>query len=327
MTSITPTTKVLDNPPFNMPWVESPFFTQELNQSNLDPELKEIALRFAKDGYVIFDPQISGSVLDKAIAGVEPLYKGGARVQDAWETVSATREIATAPRILEVLRILYRREPIPFQTLNFPVGTQQLTHSDAVHFNSIPQKFMCGVWVALEDIHNDNGPLHYYPGSHKLPFYDMIDMGLSGSSAQTVEELYGKEGVYREYEKRLATIIEAQGLKKMIMNMPKGNALIWASNLLHGGEPINDPTSSRHSQVTHYFFEDCVYYTPLRSDTTIDKLFVRKIRNIITGKLVPNKYFGRPVNQDGHAKAASITGIVRSIGRMLPKSLIKKIKR
>ncbi len=43
-----------------------------------------------------------------------------------------------------------------------------------VHFNSIPQRFMCGVWVAMEDIAPDNGPLHYYPGSHKLPFYDMI---------------------------------------------------------------------------------------------------------------------------------------------------------
>ena len=31
---------------------------------------------------------------------------------------------------------------------------------------------MCGVWVALEDITEDNGPLHYYPGSHRLPDYD-----------------------------------------------------------------------------------------------------------------------------------------------------------
>ena len=50
---------------------------------------------------------------------------------------------------------LYGREPFPFQTLNFPYGSRQHYHSDAVHFNSLPKGFMCGVWVALEDIHED----------------------------------------------------------------------------------------------------------------------------------------------------------------------------
>ena len=33
----------------------------------------------------------------------------------------------------------------------------------------MPEGFMCGVWVALEDMDMDNGPLVYYPGSHQLP--------------------------------------------------------------------------------------------------------------------------------------------------------------
>ena len=33
----------------------------------------------------------------------------------------------------------------------------------------MPEGFMCGVWVALEDMDMENGPLVYYPGSHKLP--------------------------------------------------------------------------------------------------------------------------------------------------------------
>ena len=59
----------------------------------------------------------------------------------------------------------YGREPLPFQTLNFRVGTQQEPHSDAFHFNSDPPGFMCGVWVALEDIDEASGPLVYFPGS------------------------------------------------------------------------------------------------------------------------------------------------------------------
>lgn len=48
--------------------------------------------------------------------------------------------------------------------LNFPRGSQQETRSDTYFFNSIPSGFMCGVWVALENIHPDSGPLLYSPG-------------------------------------------------------------------------------------------------------------------------------------------------------------------
>ena len=311
----------------NLPWVESPFFEQELQHVNLSPELADIARRYNRDGYVIFDPQLPESVLDEAIAGVDVEYHGEIRLQDAWQTVPSVRQIATAPRVLEVLKMLYRREPIPFQTLNFPVGTQQRTHSDAIHFNSIPQRFMCGVWVALEAVRDDNGPLHYYPGSHKLPFYDLIDMGLKGSDAQTAAEVYGI--TYRQYEDKLEQIVAAHGLKKEVLNMPKGHALIWSANLLHGGEKILTPGSTRHSQVTHYFFENCVYYTPLRSDATIDKLYVRNITNIVTGQLVPNRYFDETIKQanEGYAKRVTIPASVRRLGRFIPKPLLKLLKR
>ena len=55
--------------------------------------------------------------------------------------------------------------------------------------------------------------------------------------------------------------------------MKKGQAIIWASNLLHGGEQVKDINSTRHSQVTHYFFESEYYYTPLMSHK--DKIFYR----------------------------------------------------
>jgi hypothetical protein len=41
--------------------------------------------------------------------------------------------------------------------------------------------------------------------------------------------------------------------------------VIWAANLLHGGSLQRNKQRSRHSQVTHYFFEGCKYYTPILS--------------------------------------------------------------
>ncbi|TAE30474.1 MAG: phytanoyl-CoA dioxygenase [Cytophagales bacterium] len=311
----------------NLPWVESPFFNQELKKANLSPDLEAQVRQYAEDGYLIFDPEIDESVLNDALEQVGPLYGKDLRKQDAWQTVPAVRAIATAPKIMAMLQLLYHRNPIPFQTLNFPVGTQQRTHSDAIHFNSIPQRFMCGVWVALEDVRPDNGPLHYYPGSHKLPFYDLVDMGLKGSEAKTVEDVYGK--TYHAYENRLEEIIQAQGLKKATLNMPKGKAIIWSANLLHGGEKILTPGSTRHSQVTHYFFENCVYYTPLRSDATLDKLYVRKITNIATGQPVENKYFDESLRyiQEGYAQRYAIPNSVIKLGSRMPPFLIQAVKK
>ena len=312
-----------------LPWVESPFFRAELAKLDLDAETKRMATFYADNGYLIFDPEIPEAVIDAAITGVAPeLAKvTNGRVQDGWQTIDAVRQIACAPKVLSTLKTLYRREPIPFQTLNFAVGTQQRTHSDSIHFNSIPQRFMCGVWVALEDVRDDNGPLHYFPGSHKLPFYDLLDMGLKGSDAQTAEEVYGK--IYPRYEDFIADMIQSQELKKAVLNMKKGQSIIWSSNLLHGGEPIKTPGSTRHSQVTHYFFDDCMYYTPLRSDATPGRLYIRQITNIITGQRVNNKYFDQQLEQahEGYTEQIKIPATLKKLGRLLPNSLKKMLKR
>ena len=103
------------------------------------------------------------------------------------------RALATAPKVLALLDELYGREPLPFQTLNFRRGTQQAPHSDALHFSTIPAGFMCGVWVALEDMDMDNGPLVYYPGSHLLP--EVHDAGArAGGQQGGVQALRGERG-------------------------------------------------------------------------------------------------------------------------------------
>ena len=234
-------------------------------------DLTELRNAFERDGYLIIDPEISQDTLDGAVRDLNgkyreprnlgPLnrfqkypYRDALRIQDAWSASSNVRAIARAPRVLELLRELYGREPLPFQTLNFRVGTQQAPHSDTLHFNSKPAGFMCGVWVALEDIDEDNGPLVYYPGSQRLPEVTMADVGAPASQES-----------YPQYEAYIQQLIEREGLTPSYGHLPKGQALIWAANLLHGGAPQRDPARTRLSQVTHHFFEGCEYYTPMLS--------------------------------------------------------------
>ena len=165
------------------------------------------------------------------------------------------KALARSPSALALLEDLYGRRPLPFQTLNFLRGTQQAPHSDALHFSTIPEGFMCGVWVALEDIDMENGPLVYYPGTHKLPYVRPADFGVEA-----------KWENYPSYEHYVADLIERQGLEPEYGTVKKGQAIIWAANLLHGGATQGDRSRTRLSQVTHYFFEGCRYYTPMASE-------------------------------------------------------------
>ncbi|VWC97778.1 phytanoyl-CoA dioxygenase [Burkholderia lata] len=150
---------------------------------------------------------------------------------------------------------------------------------------------MCGVWVALEDISEDAGPLEYYPGSHKWPIYTNEHIGLNASLLENkpTQELY--EPMWR-------SLIEAHGLKKQTFTAKKGQALIWAANLLHGGGKQKSSSKTRWSQVTHYYFENCAYYSPLRSDPFFGSIDFKNVTDMVTRRKVANQYLGNHIPQD-----------------------------
>jgi hypothetical protein len=163
-----------------------------------------------------------------------------------------------------------------------------VTHTDSVHFSSLPERFMCGVWVALEDIHPEAGPLVYYPGSHRLPLYLNEHVGNCAAAAPGVANQTIYEGLW-------ASLIEAYGLEAKVFTPRRGQALIWAANLLHGGLPHRDRGRTRWSQVTHYFFQDCAYVTPMDSDPALGHVAYREVRDLRSGEVVPHRYLGREV--------------------------------
>jgi ectoine hydroxylase-related dioxygenase (phytanoyl-CoA dioxygenase family) len=231
------------------------------DQQVLSEEQRE---KFERDGYLVADFGYSEQALERAVSDLDGMFFGKPREQDgvhfyprrimnAWRMSESIRSIALHPPVLAALEELYGRKPLPFQTLNFPVGTQQKTHSDTVHFNTKPPGYVAGVWVALEDMDMDNGPLIYYAGSQRLREINMQDVGAEGPSE------------YDVYERFMIDLIEREGLTAEYATIRKGEALVWSANLLHGGAPQRDQSRSRHSQVTHYFFEGCEYFSPVSS--------------------------------------------------------------
>lgn len=218
------------------------------------------------------------ALCDRAVADTEPYFtkKGAVRVQDAWRKSQAVRELALLPHLHEALFAAYGRKSFAFQTLNFREGSQQELHSDMIHFSSLPERFMCGVWIALEDILPGSGPVTWYPGSHRLPPLTMREAGVEGRAPQV--EDYGRHFVPTFQER-----VTASGLPRRELLLPKGRAFVWAANLAHGGSTVTQPGATRRSLVLHCYFEEGLYYTPMTSDEARGRLNVRLPPDIGSG--------------------------------------------
>lgn len=292
-----------------VPSVESPFFDRLF--ADADPETRRVAEDLRRDGLAVIDfpePQFA-ELADAIIAELGPRMPldgfragqtSGPRIEGAWRESPPVRRLATNAAVIDLLGRLFGRPAFPFQTLNFPVGTQQHAHTDSVHFSSMPERFMCGVWIALEDIHPDAGPLLYYPGSHRLPIFTNEHIGFASHRALELPT----QGVY---EAMWDDLVEAQGLKPARFSPKRGQAVIWLANLLHGGSPQNDLNRTRWSQVTHYYFEDCAYYTPMHSNPPMGRIAFRDIVDIRTGAAAPNRHLGEDISK-AFIEATSLGG-------------------
>ncbi len=294
------------NPLPGVPDVESPFFERLFAEKDVSPETLRIARDMRTKGYAVIDfpdPDLTARA-ERIVGTIGPKFDlptwrehgwpGGhsLRIQDAWQDNADVAAIAANPAILQILASLYGRAAFPFQTLNFPVGTQQPFHTDSIHFSSMPERFMCGVWVALEDIDAENGPLEYYPGSHKLPIYVNEHVGACAQIQATPDAHYG------DYINLWRELVASEGYERETFHARKGQALIWSANLLHGGSKQLNPNRTRWSQVTHYYFDGCAYFTPLMSDPPSGKTFFRDVIDVGTRDHKPNMYVGQPIAAD-----------------------------
>jgi phytanoyl-CoA hydroxylase len=237
----------------------------KLNDTRLfkgaDAETQRSLSEFDEKGYSILRGYFSGSKMDEINSLIESglktgllKFKSNNKIMFALHQIAPIKQLGETSELIELLSTMVGGEVRLFQSINFLHGSEQKTHSDSIHMTTFPLGGLLGVWVALEDIDADNGPLHYYPGSHKLPYYLNADYQNEGSRF-----LLGDKG-YAAYEKMIEGKIEEKGLKKEVFIAKKGDVLIWHANLFHGGEKHLDRSRTRKSMVFHYYMKDSICY-------------------------------------------------------------------
>lgn len=227
----------------------------------LDPDSQSSLSNYADQGYAILRNYLSETQVDAVNREIDTLRDQGrikaifrTKYMDAIRKSALLRDMGKDPDLLQLLGTLMGGEAVLFQSINFLHGSEQATHSDAFHMSTYPLGGLFGAWFALEDIGPEQGPLHYYPGSHKLPYYMNVDFGNEGS------RLFKGSRSYPDYTAMLAEKIRLAGLQKEVFLPRKGDLLLWHANLMHGGEPHTDRSRTRKSMVFHYFKKGAICY-------------------------------------------------------------------
>ena len=224
---------------------------------------------WSEKGYVVLDAFYSNEEVDAINTEVDRLIKTKKaswrynRILFANKISNLINNTGTSKKLTTVLSLLLGKEVRLFQSLNFIQGSQQKSHSDFIHMTTFPKGNLIAVWIALEDTTLENGLLHYYPGSHKLPYILNNDFDNVGTKYRLGDKTYG------DYEDKIAEVIQQNKLKKEVFLAKKGDLLIWHANLLHGGEPVLDKNATRKSMVFHYYAKDVICYHEITQRPTL----------------------------------------------------------
>ena len=205
------------------PWLDRDDWAERIE--GIDADRAELCRDWAEKGYVILPKLFSDSVLDQAWQDYEDAWKQGkivlppepagegdtlpGRLLNPHHKLPQFGKVARSGLLLEVLDMMLGRRVKLLQTIASHKGSQQAAHSDSIHMTTYPLGYLAAAWIAFEDIHEDSGPLEYYPGSHKLPYIFSHDLGIS------VDDM--KRDGYTTYRERYEPMVGAQVAVSMVV--------------------------------------------------------------------------------------------------------------
>jgi len=164
------------------------------------------------------------------------------KINDVFLESDEFRSVFLHEKLVAILAMLLEGLPSICNSLHFTVGSSQRAHFDTWYMPPAVEDKMAVAAVPLEPYIETNGPLFYYPRSHLIPKYKFSDGHIRAVEAEMPQ-----------CDEYLFDQLERRGLKKEIFYGNVGDLFIWHSQLLHGGEPLIDPSKTRRSIVVHYW--------------------------------------------------------------------------
>lgn len=157
--------------------------------------------------------------------------------------VHSTPALAVADRY-------FGRPATLYTSLYYERGSEQSFHRDTPYFCTKPADQYLGMWLALDDVDANNGPLCVVPGSHRLPPVDVEALAreLFPDNAE-IPKISDK--AFARYQAEVQQQSDAHGLVAQQVHVNQGDVIIWHPSMLHGGAPHLNKERSRRSLVMH----------------------------------------------------------------------------
>ncbi len=163
----------------------------------LDGKVQEALLPWSENGYAILRDFFSAEEvntynqeIERLIASKEVKFRYGNKIMFAIHHSDLLKNAGAGSKLMAILKTIMGKDVELFQSINFLRGSGQRAHSDSIHMTTFPYGNLVAVWVALEDISENCGPLKYYPGSHKLPYVMNRDFGNLSSRHKLGDKSY-----------------------------------------------------------------------------------------------------------------------------------------
>ena len=157
------------------PWLDSNSSKEMLPKDKrfqrLEKKVQEAIIDWSDKGYAIIPQFFSSEQVDAILKETNQLIESNKanyqrnsnKIMFAYRQSSVVKNIVDADRLNNILSLLLGKKVSLFQSINFFTGSEQASHSDSVHMTTFPLGYLIAVWIALEDIKEGSGVLHYYP--------------------------------------------------------------------------------------------------------------------------------------------------------------------
>lgn len=159
------------------------------------------------------------------------------------------------PRVLDVLEALIGPDVLALQSMLFfkqPGQPGQGYHQDSYYISTFPDT-LCGAWLALEKVDEENGCLWMTTGSQNEPVYPDND----GQTPNGQRDLKDLEPIYgasnsNENMNGLTRVARKYPGKEVKAEVEAGDVVFFGGHILHRSHQNRSATRSRRAFVGHY---------------------------------------------------------------------------
>ncbi len=244
-------------------WFDYDTYQQQKRFLDLSHNEKEIVEKFKQEGCFLYKKALHDHDMETLNSAIDAWID-----QHAHALISNRKPDGTYPRliglhkevpaiealfsnhaVLKLQDLLFGSRSSLHTSITFLQGSQQELHRDIPVFDLSPHNRYFRIWVALEDVTSESGPLLGVKGGHKVEIERNKIAHKFYSRFDAVPEL--NPTLWYQHQQKLQKKYKEEGLTEETFELSKGDMLIWHPLFPHGGSKIKDTNLSRRSIVLH----------------------------------------------------------------------------